>query len=239
MLMLYKLKSYYLGLWELFFPIHCLGCENPISQNHSPLCVYCRHQLPLTRFYLQSNHPMDRVFYGRIPVESSIALCYFKKGGIVQQLIHNLKYRGQQQVGHFFGQWLGDEMIKSKKFDTIEGVIPVPLHPKRLRKRGYNQVSRFGKAIANQFNVPFYEAILVRQKNTQTLVQKNRQERWKALLNAFTVEQKKSIENKHLLLVDDVLTSGATLEACAEKLLEVKGVRISIATMVFAQQILP
>jgi ComF family protein len=237
--MLFKLKSYYAGLWELFFPINCLGCGNQVSQNHSLLCVYCRHQLPLTRFDLQSNHPMDRVFYGRIQIEASIALCYFKKGGIVQQLIHNLKYRGQQQVGHFFGEWLGNQMLASKKFDTIEGVVPVPLHPKRLRKRGYNQVSRFGKAIANLFNIPFYETILIRQKHTQTLVQKNRQERWKTLLNAFSIEQENAIENKHLLLVDDVLTTGATLEACAEKLQEIKGVQISIATMVFAQQILP
>ncbi|MDG1760635.1 MAG: phosphoribosyltransferase family protein [Flavobacteriaceae bacterium] len=130
-------------------------------------------------------------------------------------------------------------MLASKKFDTIEGVVPVPLHPKRLRKRGYNQVSRFGKAIASLFNVPFYETILIRQKHTQTLVQKNRQERWKTLLNAFSIEQENAIENKHLLLVDDVLTTGATLEACAEKLQEIKGVRISITTMVFAQQILP
>lgn len=234
-----KFKSYFIGLWELFFPAHCLGCSNPITNNLSPLCVYCRHQLPLTRFESQTRHPMDQLFYGRVPIESSIALCYFKKGGIVQQLVHHLKYRGQQQIARFFGEWLGALMVESKNFQTIQAVVPVPLHKKRFRKRGYNQVAWFGKAIALQLGIPYYENILVRHKNTQTLVLKNRQQRWETLLNAFKIAEKNTLKNKHILLVDDVLTTGATLEACAEKLRELEGVRVSIATMVFAQQILP
>ncbi len=165
------------------------------------------------------------------------AYMFFVHGGIGQQLIHALKYEGKEEIGEDLGHWLG--AILKKMPWQIEGIVLVPLHPKKLQKRGYNQCEKFGKALSKALRCPLIDGALIRVRNTQTLTKKNREARWNALEDAFEVVKPQQIEGKHLLLVDDVVTTGTTLETCAKVLLETPGVRVSIAAMCCSIENLP
>jgi ComF family protein len=176
---------------------------------------------------------MKNVFYGRFPVEQATALLQFQKRGITQQLLHNLKYRGQDKISNFFGKWLGTELSENENYRTIDMVIPVPLHKQKMKKRGYNQVSGFGKEIATALKVPFREDVLIKVSKTHSQVFKKRLTRF-AAEEIFTITQPEIISNKHILLVDDIVTTGATLENCAQQLLKSPDVKLSIATIAIA-----
>jgi len=220
-----------INLLNLFFPKVCLGCNGYLGDNESYVCTSCRHQLPLTNFHLDNNDAVKNVLFGRVKLENATALLHFSKKGIVQQLMHNLKYRGHQDVGLFLGKWLGEELKSIEAYKTIDVVIPVPLHRSKLRKRGYNQVTKFGQEIAKALDVEFNTVVLQKSMATKTQVFKDRLLRTSGNTATFSIVENQTLKEKHILLVDDIVTTGATIESCANALLTIEGVKISVATM--------
>lgn len=149
--------------------------------------------------------------------------------------MHSLKYKGRQETGIFLGEQYGNELKESSYFNTVELILPVPMHPTKLRIRGYNQCEKIATGLSNSMNVPFQFDCLSKVVHTESQTKKSRYERWENVQNVFKVNQPEFIAGKHILLVDDVLTTGATLEACATKLLEVPGTRVSVVTLAYAQ----
>lgn len=218
-------------LLNLFYPKICNCCEKELVKNEKVVCTLCLHQLPVTNFHSDNENTVKKVFYGRLAIENATALLYFRKKGMVQNLIHNLKYRGHKEIGVFLGQWLGEELIKVKAFEEIDVVIPVPLHRKKLRSRGFNQVEGFGKEIAKSLNSKYIDDVLVKKSASRTQTLKKRLGRWGTIEETFLVEKPSKIRDKHILLVDDLITTGATMEACAGKIQEIEGIKVSLATM--------
>ncbi|HAT67346.1 MAG TPA: amidophosphoribosyltransferase [Flavobacteriaceae bacterium] len=218
---------------NLLFPKICNSCKNKLLEGEEIICTRCRHQLPLACFHRTNNDAMKNIFYGRFPLENATALVMFQKKGSTQEILHNLKYRGQKEISTFFGKWLGTELAQNDLYKSIDLVIPVPLHKKRLKKRGYNQVTGFGKEIASCLNIPFREDILLKVSQTDSQVFKKRITRF-ASEEIFTLSKPEQITNKHILLVDDIVTTGATIENCAQQLLKNTHAKLSIATMAIA-----
>ncbi len=190
----------------------------------------CRHELPLTDYHLEDDNLTAKTLYGRVRIEKATSFLHFEKKGIVQNLLHQLKYRGHQEVGTLLGDWLGHELKAAWKGEEIDLVIPVPLHKKRQRKRGYNQVAAFGKQLALSLDAQYDEGILLRKKFNKKLAFKKRLDRWDSLANIFEVTTQ-DLNRKHILLVDDIMTTGATIEACALTLKKCGNPKISVATM--------
>jgi ComF family protein len=216
---------------NLFFPKVCYTCNNELLDFENYVCTKCRHDLPITNFHFDNNNAVEKVFYGRVKVENATSLLRFEKKGIVQQLLHNLKYKGYEDIGVFLGEWLGNELKTIETYSDINVVIPVPLHKNKLRKRGYNQVDKFAQEIAKALAVGYNDKALIKITSTKSQVTKKRLARWQITTELFAIEHPDQIENKHILLVDDIITTGATLEACINVLKTAKNVKISIATM--------
>lgn len=215
---------------NLLFPKICVGCKELLIKGEEVLCSTCLHALPLAAFHKTGSEMLKDKFYGRISLENATAITYFQKRGLTQELLHNLKYRGREQVSYFFGKWLGAELAEIEAYRKIEMVIPVPLHKQKLKKRGFNQVEGFGKELASALSVPYRDDILIKVSKSGSQVFKTRILRFEAE-EEFSIKNLEAIENKHLLLVDDIITTGATLEKCALQLLKAKNVKISIAAI--------
>jgi len=221
-------------LVNLFFPKVCYACLNLLGDHEDTICLDCRHDLPVTNFHFDNNTSVAKVLYGRAKIEYGTALFRFEKKGKVQQLIHNLKYKGHDNIGIVLGNWLGGELKTIETYQNIDLVIPVPLHKKKLKKRGYNQVTKFGQQLAEALSAEYNDDVLIKVTNTKSQVNKKRFARWNSNTELFTIKNPETIENKHILLVDDIITTGATLEACIMVLNEAKYIKISIATMAIA-----
>lgn len=219
---------------NIFFPKVCEACNDVLNDNQSILCLKCRHELPVTNFHFNDSEVVKKVLYGRVKLESATALLHFSKKSIVQQLLHNLKYRGHEQISGFLGAWLGAELSEIEKYQGIDVVIPVPLYKTKLRKRGYNQVEKFGMEIAKALHADYNDQILIKVKSTKTKVFEGRMSRWKNDGAIFSISEIESLKGKHLLLVDDIITTGATIEACAIELLKIDNIKLSVATMAIA-----
>jgi len=220
-------------LLGLFYPKCCLECGRHLLPGAQVLCHVCLTELPKCGFTNRKGNRLEEIFYGRARIEAATSYLYFKKHGIVQSLMHLLKYRGRQDIGSWIGEALAEEISGSGRFGSIDLVIPVPLHPKKKRKRGYNQVTRFGQALADQLKVSLKENALQRIRKGKSLTGKGRIDRNESMKDAFLLAGSIDVEGKHVLLVDDIITSGATLEACAQKLLNLPGTRVSLASMAF------
>lgn len=223
------------NLLNLFFPKVCFSCDNLLEENEMYVCTICRHELPLTNFESITDNEVTKRLYGRVQLKYASALLWFSKKGLVQHLIHNLKYKGHEDIGLFLGQWHGEELKLHEGFKTVEVVIPVPLHSRRLRQRGYNQVHKFAEALAVALDCEYNTSVLQKTKATKTQVFKDRIRRWITDEALFVVTEHESLKGKHILLVDDLITTGATLETCANALLKIDGVTISVATMAIAE----
>ncbi len=219
---------------DLFFPKVCAGCHTILITNETVFCTVCRHELPLTQYHLDSKNEAVKKFYGKIMIEHASALLYFNKKGIVQELIHNLKYKGHEEIGTVLGNWYVEDLKELALETPFDVVIPVPLHPKKFRERGYNQVTTFGKALAKGLKINYNDAVLYRKKYSKTQSKKNLIGRSDNIENIFDVIFTEENKNKHFLIVDDVLTTGATLEACSKALLKIPGAKISIVCMAMA-----
>jgi len=216
---------------NLLYPTVCHICESELLKNEQILCTSCLHDLPVTRYHLDNENPVKKVFYGRVKIEKATSLLHFRKKSGVQHLIHDLKYRGHREIGTYLGKWLGEELAESQDYNSIDVVIPVPLHKSRLKERGYNQVEDFGKEIAAYLNADYRDDVLLKISSSKTQTLKDRLSRWGKLEENLLIQNFKEIENKHILIVDDLVTTGSTLEACAHKLMEIEGIKLSIATM--------
>lgn len=216
---------------DLLYPRMCHGCETSLKTNEKILCTRCLHEVPTANHHLEKDGGVEKIFYGRIPVENATSLLLFEKKGMVQKLIHDLKYRGHEEIGSFLGAWLGSDLKELPEWQKITAVIPVPIHKQKLKKRGYNQVTGFGQELAKALQAPYLDNVLLKVTATQTQTVKKRFARWGSIDETMIIKNSHSLEGSHVLLVDDLVTTGATLEACAHKLLEIKGLKISIATM--------
>ena len=215
---------------NLLFPKVCAGCKELLVTGEEVVCMECIHSLPLTGFHKTESEFLKNKFYGRFLVQNATAIIHFQKRGLTQELLHNLKYRGRHEISSFFGKWLGAELAEIPSYQDIEMVIPVPLHIQKLKKRGYNQVEGFGRELALSLNVPYRDDILIKISKSGSQVFKTRILRFEAE-EEFSIQNLEEIKSKHLLLVDDIITTGATLEKCALQLLKAQNVSISIATI--------
>lgn len=223
------------NLLNLFFPQVCLSCDNHLEANELYVCTLCRHELPLTNFESNINNDVTKMLYGRVLLKNASALLWFSKKGLVQHLLHNLKYKGHEDIGEFLGKWHGAELSKHDGFKSVDVVIPVPLHSRRLRQRGYNQVHKYGRELASALECDFNTEVLQKAKATKTQVFKDRIRRWVNDEALFIVTDFETLRGKHVLLVDDIITTGATIETCANALCKIEGVTISVATMAIAE----
>jgi ComF family protein len=222
-------------LFYLFYPKLCTACEQKLIENETTICTICRHDLPLTNFQDFRENKITEIFYGRILIEKAFSLLFFRKKGITQKLIHDLKYKGNEEIGIFFGNWLGEILNKNNEFKDIDFIIPVPLHPKKLKERGFNQVTKFGEILSTHLKIPFKENYLTRISSTKTQTFKARLERFNNIDTKFLLANHEYFNDKHILLIDDVITTGATLEACAKEFLKSKNCKISILTMAYTE----
>ena len=222
-------------VFYLFFPKTCACCDEQLVKNEVEVCLKCRFALPLTNFTNEPNNKVEQTFYGRFSLEFATALLYFRAKGLSQKLIYQLKYKGRQEIGNLLGLWLGSELLNCKRLQKIDFIVPVPLHPKKFKSRGYNQLTSFGICVSDMLGATFVDDVLIRKSVADTQTLKHRFERWKNVNEIFYLNDLAIFKNKHVLLIDDVITTGATLEACALELSKAKNVKISIATMAYTE----
>ena len=218
-------------LINLFFPKSCAGCHSFLLSDEKVICTQCRHEIPLTNHHKIQENEVIQKFYGRIPLEYGSALFYFHKKGIVQEMIHKLKYKGHEEISETIGNWYAAELKDLEQLKNIDYIIPVPLQKKRLRERGYNQVEGFGKAMAENLKIPYEDQILQRKLYTKTQTKKNLLGRIDVIDNVFDVSFSVNHHGKHFLLIDDVITTGSTLESCSRALLKIPNAKISVICM--------
>lgn len=216
---------------NFLFPKLCACCDAVLLKDEQLICTFCRNELPLYPNFFDGDHDLHKILYGRVLVHQAASLFYFEKKGIVQQLIHDLKYKGNKDLSFHLGKWLGSLLLEAGWQDKIDIVIPVPLHKQRMRERGYNQVEGFGKAISEELSVSYEDSILKRKSNSKTQVFKNRLARTEVVQNHFYVEEQTDLKDLRILLVDDLVTTGATLEACYLALKDIGVKKLNIATI--------
>lgn len=214
----------------LLYPSICAACGTSLFKWEKLVCTRCRSLLPKTGYELNEDNPLARLFYGKVRLKAVTACFFFSKEGKVQRLIHELKYKGNSDAGVFMGQELGKTLVEAPLYQDIDYLIPVPLHPKRERKRGYNQSMMIAEGISEVTGIAIGKDFLVRSVNTSTQTHKSKEERWQNVKDIFELCHANQLEGKYVLLIDDVLTTGATLEACALKLSSIPGITISCAT---------
>lgn len=220
---------------SLIYPNVCVSCGKNLYKNEYCICTCCIYHLPKTNYHFSSENPIAKLFWGRVNIHSAAAYYKFEKGSKTQHLIHQLKYRGKKEIGLTIGKLYGNELKKSSLFNTINLIIPVPLHSRKQRKRGYNQSDFFAKGLSESIGVGYSTNALSRVRQSDSQTKKARFKRWENVASIFKVKDADQLEGKHILLVDDVVTTGATLEACVQALLEIPHVKVSIAAIASAR----
>lgn len=232
--MLDKFLSFTRDFFNLFYPNLCCTCEEQLVKQEKVICSKCLVDIPLTGFHHESENEMEKIFWGRVWIEKCSALYYYSKGSKYQKLIHKLKYHKRKDIGFELGKYYGN-LLKSTGFETADCLVPVPLHYRKERRRGYNQSMQIAMGLSVSLGIPVENSVLFRVKESETQTRKSRKERWENVKDIFECTNPGHIKNKHLLLVDDVVTTGATLEACTAKLQETEGVKVSLLALAMAK----
>ena len=234
--MLAPLTNIFADFISLLYPQECLACQELLARGEKTICTDCRINLPYTNSHLltKTDSELLQRFYNKVPVKYAFAYLYFTRLGRVQKLLHALKYQGHEEVGQILGNWYGADLKESNYHQQFDLIVPVPLHLKKLKKRGYNQSDSFAKGLAQVLEVPWEATILARTADTSTQTKKTRLERWQNVGALFSIADPGTVYNKRVLLVDDVMTTGATLEACALVLLEAGAQEVSVAAIASA-----
>lgn len=219
----------------LLFPDACNACGQPLFRGEEEICTQCRYDLPYTDFHLYADNAVAKLFWGRIRCDAAMAMLFFKKESRVQHLIHRLKYQSQTGLGQLMGTLLGEKLLQSPAYCNADMIIPVPLHPAKERKRGYNQSKCIADGAAKELGIPVSDKLLIRRKATATQTKKNRYTRFENMRSVFAVPDPAGLDGKHVILVDDVITTGATLEACGQLLLDSGAAKLSIAALAFTE----
>lgn len=219
---------------EFVFPSLCIACGERLVTQEKFVCFACWSDLPRTHFHENPENKVAQLFWGRVNIENATSWYSYKKGSNYQNLIHFTKYKGLKELGYEAGMRYGFELKDSKYFSNIDAIVPVPLHPKKEKKRGYNQCDWIARGLGEALQKEVNSKALYRNIYTGTQTRKNRYERFQNVDGIFSVNHAEDFEGKHILLVDDVVTTGSTLEACAYAFLKIKGVKVSIATLAFA-----
>lgn len=218
----------------MFYPRLCVGCGDALQQNEQLLCLHCMLHLPETNYHLEHDNPLLWVFAGRVQVREVASLLFYKKGNRVQKILHHLKYNGKKEIGAFLGEYYGKKLYEEERFRSVDYIIPIPLHPKKERKRGYNQSEWIAKGLSMGLNRPYCTDVLIRRQYTETQTRKNRFSRWENVKEVFQLQNHERVRGCHLLVCDDVLTTGATTEAAVQQLLQIDGVSVSVVTLATA-----
>jgi ComF family protein len=218
----------------LVFPRVCPACGNNLYIQENSICTKCLYELPRTNFHLDNDNELARLFWGRVKLEAATSFCYYYKGSKFQNIIHQLKYNGQKHVGYYLGRLFGAD-LKNTYSPDIDIIHPVPLHYRKFRIRGYNQSEYIARGISESINRPVVTDILYRTKAAETQTIKSRYDRWENIEGVFKTKNINRAENRHILLVDDVVTTGSTLEACASEILKINNTRVSIAALAFTK----
>jgi ComF family protein len=215
---------------HLLFPHTCSGCGSDLLNEESMLCIHCIANLAETNFENHPDNPVEKIFWGRLPLESATAGYYFTKDSLMQRLIHQFKYKGNKELGLQMGRLLGKYLMQSGRFN-VDTLVPLPLFPVKERKRGFNQATILCNGMAEVMKIPVLKNAIIRPQHTETQTKKGRVERWRNMDGKFVLKNAAEINNRHLLLVDDVVTTGATLDACGAELLKGENTKLSIASL--------
>ncbi|MGV3767268.1 MAG: ComF family protein [Chitinophagaceae bacterium] len=227
------------GLMQLFFPVQCLGCGNDIVQADNYFCLLCMHKWPFTKFEHWEENPVEKIFRGRAEIRNAMACCFFNKGSGIQQLLHLLKYKHEKTAALFMGKMMAKTLSGSSLYAETDLIIPVPMFKSKERLRGYNQAALLGKALSDEWPGKKFDAsVLIKHTQTDSQTRKSRLERWLNMKSRFSLSDPDAVSNKHILLVDDVITTGATLESCVHTLFEGKPASVSIAAYAWAATVL-
>ncbi|MFI5153144.1 MAG: ComF family protein [Chitinophagales bacterium] len=218
---------------HLFFPGQCLGCGSDLTGHNQMICLHCLNELPPTDFQFYPNNPVEKIFWGRSRIIAASCHYYFDKDSVLQHLLHQFKYKGKKQLGIYFGRILGKALKDSGRFKNLDALVPIPLFASREKKRGYNQAALLCDGMAEVMDLPVLPYVLKRKTASETQTAKDRISRWQNMKGRFQISDPALLENKHVLLVDDVITTGSTLDACANELLRAEGIRISIAALAY------
>ena len=220
---------------ELFYPRICPGCNTVLVTAEKNICTSCNFHLPRTGHWEEKDNTIAKIFWGRVQIENAAAYLFFQKKGRLQKIIHEIKYKNQKELGIELGRMFGNELKKSH-FSQTELIVPVPLHPSRLKKRGYNQSEIIAKGISEAMNIPIEPNAIGRISENKSQTTKSRYERWENVQSIFEVTKPELLSGKHVLLVDDVLTTGATIEACATAILKVPETKVSVASLAYSSK---
>ena len=223
--------SFLNNIFSLLFPRLCQGCQNRLQSFETIICVACNHDLELSNYTQLSSNPVFNLFQGRAKIQSAVSYLMFTKTSITKELIYNLKYKNKQNIGVFLANRMLLQLTKSIEYSTVDYVIPVPLHKSKLRKRGYNQLSKFGKTLASGLDAQYFEGLLIKKTATLSQTGKAKSERWNAIQDSFHLTNTTKLSGKHIVLIDDVITTGSTLEACCKTLHQIDDLNISIVSI--------
>ncbi|NNC82697.1 MAG: ComF family protein [Flavobacteriales bacterium] len=229
-----KALQAHIPLLDLFYPTPCSACSTPLLRGEELICLSCRMDMPYARIHDMSYNAIETRLMGRFPFEAATSLLYFVKNGRVQHLMHRLKYEGHREVGEWMGASLAEELLSSERFHAMDYLIPVPLHPRKKKMRGYNQSEVIAQGMEQKGYGKLKHA-LKRVVDNTSQTRKDSLERWANVQDVFELDDSRELEGKRLLLLDDVMTTGATLEACANQLIKVDGVRLYVATIACAE----
>lgn len=219
---------------SLIYPRHCEACGNTLFSHENLLCNYCRVNLPRSEFHLHPVNELRRLFDGRVPLQEASAYYLYEKSGRVQQLVHAIKYQQQQQLAEWIGGCYAEELFDSGAFTSVDVIVPIPLHKNKLKLRGYNQSLCFAKGLGTVWQKSILPEALERSRATATQTRKKKYQRWENVEGIFTLPSPSNLAHKHVLLVDDVITTGATIEAAWMALQQVEGIRLSVLSLAFA-----